>query len=500
MGGGVLLAGRQDVHRKAAGIKKMVVHVGALGNRDDAQRRVERARHEGIRGHAAGVAVMFGGDHRDAGGKAPHDPPEMQRVDVVDRLDEVHGKTLTLLPSNRRKDFPEGDLLLAHEMIAEFARVGEVGNPPTVEVIFRHALLGEAFEAVGVTRRHGAEQGVAADLLGRAAIIDLVELVATTEFRSYRVPQELHQLDPLLRLVAVRAAEIAVEIGADLGVLEVHGVAVEIDQARGHRLLDQVLDLGIGHGGDDLIGAARIHVGQHIVADPRLGVAHHGVGEAPEQVPPGDHLADIGLDTAIVLGARGLHRLEEKAGDEVELDREPRAAMDDEARQEAGAREEVVGLVEIAIDEDVLPGDEHLVHDEHSVVLVETRGERIVEGAAHHRRRHLVGGAADELHSRRIGRQHEDDGEILVLDRDQPVMGDEGIVGEHRSGGDHLGAGDDEPGVGLLFHMGADVGHLVGRPVAVDRRVDDGVVDEGHALLAVAVPALGIVLVGVIEI
>ena len=204
------------------------------------------------------------------------------------------------------------------------------------------------------------------------------------------------------------------------------------------------LTLRVGDGREDLVGVARIHVGQHVVADPRLRVAHHRVGEAPEEVPPGDHLADIGLHAAIVLGARRLDRLQQQAGDEIELDREPRAAVHDEARQEAGAREEVVGLLDVAVDEDVLPGDQHLVHDEDGVVLVEARGERIVERAAHRGRRHLVGRAADELHARRIGRDHEDDGEVLVLQRDQAVMGDEGVVGQHRAGRHHLGAGDDD--------------------------------------------------------
>ena len=128
------------------------------------------------------------------------------------------------------------------------------------------------------------------------------------------------------------------------------------------------------------------------------------------------------------------------------------------------------------------------------------RRQRIVERAAHRGRRHLVGGAADELHARRIGRDHEDDGEFLVLHRDQPVVGDEGVVGQHRAGRHHLGAGDDDAGVGLLLDVAADVGHLVRRPVAVDRRMDDGVVDEGHALLAELVPAPRILLVGIVEV
>ena len=79
-------------------------------------------------------------------------------------------------------------------------------------------------------------------------------------------------------------------------------------------------------------------------------------------------------------------------------------------------------------------------------------------------------------------------------------MRDEGVVGQHRAGRDHLGAGDDEAGVGLLLDMAADVGDLVRRPVAIDRRMDDGVIDERHALLAELVPALGVLLVGIVEV
>ena len=72
----------------------------------------------------------------------------------------------------------------------------------------------------------------------------------------------------------------------------------------------------------------------------------------------------------------------------------------------------------------------------------------------------------------------------------EPVVRDEGVVGQHRAGRHHLGARDDDAGIGLLLHVAADVADLVRRPVAVDRRMDDGVVDEGHALLAELVPAL----------
>ena len=51
--------------------------------------------------------------------------------------------------------------------------------------------------------------------------------------------------------------------------------------------------------------------------------------------------------------------------------------------------------------------------------------------------------------------------------------------------------------VSLSLDVHADVGDLVRRAVAVDRRMDDRVVDVGDALLAVAVPALRVLGVGV---
>jgi hypothetical protein len=47
----------------------------------------------------------------------------------------------------------------AHHLIAQLARIGEVGHLPAVEVVFRHALLGEALEAVGVAGGLRAETG-----------------------------------------------------------------------------------------------------------------------------------------------------------------------------------------------------------------------------------------------------------------------------------------------------------------------------------------------------
>src|SRR5207244_2057177 len=75
---------------------------------------------------------------------------------------------------------------------------------------------------------------------------DLVELVPTAELGTDRVPQELHELDPLDRVDAARAAQVEVEVAAQVRVLEIARVRVEINEPARHRLLDQVLDLHVG--------------------------------------------------------------------------------------------------------------------------------------------------------------------------------------------------------------------------------------------------------------
>src|ERR1700744_1136726 len=71
---------------------------------------------------------------------------------------------------------------VTHQMVAEFAGVREVGNAPALEVVFGHAFLGETLEFVGGARSLRAQQAIAPDFLGRAAVIDLIEFVASAEF------------------------------------------------------------------------------------------------------------------------------------------------------------------------------------------------------------------------------------------------------------------------------------------------------------------------------
>src|ERR1035438_4901748 len=93
---------------------------------------------------------------------------------------------------------------------------------------------------------------------------------------------------------------------------------------------------------------------QHVSGRPRDGGAGHRIGQAPEQVAKRPHLTDLALRAAEILGAGGLHALEQQAGDEIELDGEPHATVKHEARQKAGTREKVVDFIDIAVGEYIL--------------------------------------------------------------------------------------------------------------------------------------------------
>ena len=193
-------------------------------------------------------------------------------------------------------------------------------------------------------------------------------------------------------------------------------------------------------------------------------------------------------------------RLEQQARDEVELDGQPHAAVEHEARQEAGTREEVVDLVDIAIGEHVFPRNENLVEYDDRVVLIEPAGQRIIEGAAHRRGGHLVRRTAEQLHARRVGGHDADECEILGLDRQRAVVGDEVVMRERGSGGDHFRAADDQAAVGFLLDVHVDVAHFCQFLVAVHRRIHDRVIDEGDFLLHLLVPAPRVFLERLVEV
>ena len=125
-----------------------------------------------------------------------------------------------------------------------------------------------------------------------AGVVAFVQLVAAAELAAHGIPDQLHQLDPLDRSVAVGAPDEAVEQGAHVGVLEVHRMGVQIDQRRAEVLLDDLLDPGVGDGREHAVGQAVLELGQDRSLVPRVGSPGHRVGDRPEQVAPGQHLAD----------------------------------------------------------------------------------------------------------------------------------------------------------------------------------------------------------------
>ena len=67
-------------------------------------------------------------------------------------------------------------------------------------------------------------------------------------------------------------------------------------------------------------------------------------------------------------------------------------------------------------------------------------------------------------------------------------------MGQGGVGGHHFRAADDDPGVGLFLQLDVNVFHLVCRFMAVDRRVDDGVVKVQAGFLNTCVPVAGVLL------
>src|SRR5690606_1430774 len=92
--------------------------------------------------------------------------------------------------------------------------VDQVRCRPAVEVVFGHALLGEASHGIGLPRLLHGEELFQAHALVVARVVALVEFVAPAEFAADGVPDQLHQLDPFHGVVAVRTAHVLVEVGA----------------------------------------------------------------------------------------------------------------------------------------------------------------------------------------------------------------------------------------------------------------------------------------------
>src|SRR2546423_15021186 len=75
--------------------------------------------------------------------------------------------------------------------------IDEVGGGPAVEVVFGHALIGEALPALVLARADRRPQRIDADLLVASGVVDLVELVAGAGPPAPPGPPKIHPIYPL---------------------------------------------------------------------------------------------------------------------------------------------------------------------------------------------------------------------------------------------------------------------------------------------------------------
>ena len=102
MGAQPLLVLGQDADAEMPGFDEQRMDARTFCDGDDAQRRLERARHEGVGRHAADLAARLGGDHGDAGGERAHHPAEQHVIDQRGFL-VVHRPRLPTLDSKSNR-------------------------------------------------------------------------------------------------------------------------------------------------------------------------------------------------------------------------------------------------------------------------------------------------------------------------------------------------------------------------------------------------------------
>src|SRR5260370_7706570 len=90
-----------------------------------------------------------------------------------------------------------------------------------------------------------------------------------------------------------------------------------------------------------------------------------------KQIGPREQFGYLGLEATELLGAGGVNGLKQKPSNKIQFDRQPRAALKHESRQETGAREEIVHLIDVAVCEDVLPRYEHLIEHNNRIIFID---------------------------------------------------------------------------------------------------------------------------------
>src|SRR5581483_8463569 len=89
--------------------------------------------------------------------------------------------------------------------------VHQVARGPAVEVVILHAISNEVLQFLVEPAGLAREVAFEPDVLVITRVVAFVELVASAELGSDRIPQKLHHLGPRVRILAERPAKILVD-------------------------------------------------------------------------------------------------------------------------------------------------------------------------------------------------------------------------------------------------------------------------------------------------
>ena len=201
-------------------------------------------------------------------------------------------------------------------------------------------------------------------------------------------------------------------------------------------------------------------VGVQLVGERRaeragVGVLQRGLQAGPHDGRLDDHLGDLLLDVRLAGEAVGL-------GDELGQADEQVAAVGHAVQAaEALPQAERVGehrrLGDLAVEEDPLVRDEHVVEHHEPLRVVVGAGDREVADVLVARRVRRV----DDLHAGRVDRDHRRDGVVVLAVLHRLGRDGQQLVAHRRTGDVQLGAADDDA-VGLTVdHVHVGVGVLL---------------------------------------
>ena len=197
--------------------------------------------------------------------------------------------------------------------------------------------------------------------------------MASAELRADGIPQQPHGLYPVFRIVAVRAAQVFIQVTFQFRHAEIRGVGIQVNQAACDHVFYQLFRAGISHGHQYPVYVAGVAV-RHFRSLEVVGHTAHGIRQGPEQVAPDDHFTDGYLHAAKVLGAGNLQGLHEQPGDKIKLHGKPGATVKGEGIGPAGGAQECAGRVQVLVNEDIFPAHQGIVQDQDGVVLIQAAG------------------------------------------------------------------------------------------------------------------------------